>query len=256
MNYLSKQFNKFTVKVYFYTIINLINGKCYIGQTIDTEKRFNEHVINSKSKSKKLQKLKLYRAIRKYKLKNFQFYILPIVKYGQNAANEEEKRLIKLYNTFSKTGECDGYNMTEGGYAVGSGVNHPSHGKPSPHKGKKYPQCSGENHWSYNKSFSEEHRQNMRKNHADISGKNNPMYNVPSPMTGKFGELHPLYNKVGEDNPSSKWWRITFDDGRTIEVHGLRQWSKENNYNVGHLVAISKNKRKRHKDIIKVEKLN
>jgi len=59
----------------------------------------------------------------------------------------------------------------------------------------------------------------------------------------------------GENNPRSKWWKITFADGRVIEQCGLANWSKQNGYNVGCICGMSKGIRKRHKDIISVEKL-
>ena len=59
----------------------------------------------------------------------------------------------------------------------------------------------------------------------------------------------------GENNPRSNWWKITFADGRVIEQRGLSNWSKQNGYNVGCIFGMSKGIRKRHKDIISVEKL-
>lgn len=52
-----------------YKIINLINGKIYIGKTKYTaDARFKAHVINSKNESNDTY---LYRAMRKYGLDNF-----------------------------------------------------------------------------------------------------------------------------------------------------------------------------------------
>ncbi|MGA0083385.1 MAG: NUMOD3 domain-containing DNA-binding protein [Candidatus Nanopelagicales bacterium] len=59
----------------------------------------------------------------------------------------------------------------------------------------------------------------------------------------------------GENNPRSNWWKITFADGHVIEQCGLANWSKQNGYNVGCICGMSKGIRKRHKDIISVEKL-
>ena len=152
MNCLSKKFYKSTVKVYFYLIKCGIDEKIYIGQTIDIKERWKRHRKNAKSKSKKIKKLYLYRAMHKHGIENFKFEQIPIVKYGQNAANEEEKRLIKQYDSFGP----NGYNMTEGGYerlykwtekqrkAMGkrvSGKGNPMYGKIgelSPHYGKKF----------------------------------------------------------------------------------------------------------------------
>jgi hypothetical protein len=83
------------------------------------------------------------------------------------------------------------------------------------------------------------------------------------------GEKHYMFGKTlsqeikdkirvgisGENNPKSNWWRITFSDGRVIERCGLSNWVKENGYNVGSVYELYKKRRKRHKDIVSVEKL-
>jgi hypothetical protein len=53
-----------------------------------------------------------------------------------------------------------------------------------------------------------------------------------------------------------KTWRITFDDGRTIEMLGLYNWCKENGYSDGLIYQVAKGTRNRHKDIVSVEKLD
>jgi hypothetical protein len=53
-----------------------------------------------------------------------------------------------------------------------------------------------------------------------------------------------------------KTFSITFDTGETIIIDGLRQFCRENGYCCGTLTAVSKGRRKRHKDIVSVEKLD
>jgi hypothetical protein len=53
-----------------------------------------------------------------------------------------------------------------------------------------------------------------------------------------------------------KTWIITFEDGRTLEMTGLHNWCKQNNYNDSLIYQVAKGKRKKHKDIILVEELN
>lgn len=63
-----------------YKITNKITGDCYIGQSIDIEKRWKEHINSSKNKnSSEYQKI-LYRAFRKYGVNNFTFEILETCK--------------------------------------------------------------------------------------------------------------------------------------------------------------------------------
>ena len=53
-----------------------------------------------------------------------------------------------------------------------------------------------------------------------------------------------------------KKWRITFDDGRQLEMTGLSNWCKENGYSDGLIYQVAKGKRTKHKDIVSVEKLS
>ena len=90
---------------YIYKITNKINGKCYIGQTTDYNRRFREHKslgYDSKEKDKAL-----YLAFKKYGIENFDFEVIEdkTVNY-----NEREKYWIAYYNAYT-----NGYNMTEGG---------------------------------------------------------------------------------------------------------------------------------------------
>lgn len=87
-----------------YKITNLINGKCYIGQTTNSKRRFTEH----KAKGYGSEKNKvLYYAFDKYGIENFSFEIIEsqIENY-----NERERYWIRYYDSFE-----NGYNQTEGG---------------------------------------------------------------------------------------------------------------------------------------------
>lgn len=68
-----------------------------------------------------------------------------------------------------------------------TGVGNPMYGKTftDEHRKNISEGLKGKSSWAKGKSFSEEHRKNISIGHADVSGKNNPMYGVPSPMTGK-----------------------------------------------------------------------
>ena len=91
---------------YIYIITNKINNKSYIGKTEHTNpnKRWNEHCKDYKKEYYKNRPL--YRAFNKYGLDNFEFKVL----LETNTPEEDEIRLIKEYDTYSK-----GYNATLGG---------------------------------------------------------------------------------------------------------------------------------------------
>jgi hypothetical protein len=62
-------------------------------------------------------------------------------------------------------------------------------------------------------------------------------------------------SKLGENNPASNWWKLTFLNGTEIILCGLTNWAKENNYDAANIHHVYTKKQKRHKDIIAVEKL-
>ena len=86
-----------------YKITNKVNGKSYIGKSVDIEKRFNEHKKYQSDKNKTL-----YKAIKKYGVENFSFEIIDIC--GKEELDEKEIYYIKKFNTLGF-----GYNMTIGG---------------------------------------------------------------------------------------------------------------------------------------------
>lgn len=88
-----------------YKIVNKINGKCYIGQSINIEARFKQHIRSTRYKNKVN---KLYNALRKYGVENFVFSV--ICEVPQSSLNEYEISYIKYYNSFT-----NGYNSTSGG---------------------------------------------------------------------------------------------------------------------------------------------
>lgn len=53
-----------------------------------------------------------------------------------------------------------------------------------------------------------------------------------------------------------KTWKLTFTDGRVLVMTGLHTFCKENNYSNGLIYQVAKGKRKTHKDIVAVEKLD
>ena len=57
-------------------------------------------------------------------------------------------------------------------------------------------------------------------------------------------------------HPSANSWRVTFENGKVIELSSLNKWSKENGYSTSALCRVYKNQRKRHKDVIKIEILD
>lgn len=71
-----------------YCIENMITHEIYIGQSVNIERRWEEH-----RKSMKTKKYQLYSSMRAYGLHNFSFYILEAC--GKAQLNEREKYWIQ-----------------------------------------------------------------------------------------------------------------------------------------------------------------
>lgn len=91
-----------------YKITNIVNQKCYIGQSIDIQARWTKHlsVYNKQS----TPDYELYRAMNKYGISNFTFEI--VEECDKQSLNEREIYWIQYYDSFN-----NGYNMTIGGTA-------------------------------------------------------------------------------------------------------------------------------------------
>lgn len=92
---------------YIYCITCIVNNKTYIGQTIQPNRRWNQHRNDAARPVMPIQF-----AIKKHGAKNFIFEIIASCK-GQNNANDLETELVKQYASFISNGK--GYNATHGG---------------------------------------------------------------------------------------------------------------------------------------------
>jgi group I intron endonuclease len=93
-----------------YSYKNLINGKQYIGQTINPEQRFKQHKSSAFNEKDKDYNSLLHRAFRKYGYDNFEYTVLAETD-DIDILNELEIAFIKKYNTKVPYG----YNIEDGG---------------------------------------------------------------------------------------------------------------------------------------------
>lgn len=87
-----------------YKIVNLINNKVYIGQSINIEDRFRHHKNTAFNKNAEAYKYPLYQAIRKYGIENFKFEI--IEECSVSDLDKKENFYMEQYNSLSY-----GYNQ-------------------------------------------------------------------------------------------------------------------------------------------------
>lgn len=93
---------------FIYVIENLINGKVYIGQTTNPDKRWSKHC------SEKSHCYAIYNAIQKHGKENFDFVILESCVSAEEL-NSREKFWIDYSNCISPSG----YNLKTGGGSSG-----------------------------------------------------------------------------------------------------------------------------------------
>ena len=94
-----------------YKITNMVNGKVYIGQSVDVEVRWRSH--KSELRGNYHENPYLQNSWNKYGEDNFKFEI--IESCNQEDLNKLEIYYIKEYNSYIRAENSNGYNMTEGG---------------------------------------------------------------------------------------------------------------------------------------------
>lgn len=98
--------------IYCYT--NKVNGKKYIGQTVDFIKRHNSHIWQTYNEKQKCDyNVPFHNAIRKHGIENFEIEILKENLQNQDELNYWECYYIVEFNTLVKNQK--GYNLADGG---------------------------------------------------------------------------------------------------------------------------------------------
>jgi group I intron endonuclease len=103
--------------VAIYKIVNALNGRMYIGQSVNPTYRAKRHFWKNNGC------VKLRHAVEKYGRDNFSFSVLCWC-IDKSDANEVEELLIALGDT-----RDSGYNITPGGFGTGVGRDNPFFGK-------------------------------------------------------------------------------------------------------------------------------
>ena len=92
-----------------YKYENKINGHIYIGQSTNIEKRYQQHLYDSKKRPELGTGIDV--AINKYGIENFTFEIIELCDI--KSLDEKERYWIKKYDSFN-----NGYNRTPGGSSL------------------------------------------------------------------------------------------------------------------------------------------
>lgn len=209
-----------------YEIRNTVNGKRYIGSSVNIKARWRAH--RSALNRNINVSIKLQRAWEKYGEASFEFNIIEIVTGDKKELYKREQYYIDLYdsansgyNISKAAGSCAGYHHTEDAKEriskAHKGENHPQYGKRgenSPNYGRKHSEESKRKMSKAlsGKKFSKERIEKMSGENSHLYGKyGKDNYNYGRKHTSETkakisaanaGENHPMYGLPKEDNPN------------------------------------------------------
>lgn len=92
-----------------YKIENLVNHKLYVGQSIDIEERYKQHIYKAFNNNERAYNSAIHQAFRKYGIENFKLEV--IEQCNIDELDEKEIYWIKQLDTISP----NGYNISLGG---------------------------------------------------------------------------------------------------------------------------------------------
>jgi len=163
-----------------YYIENTINGKKYIGQGTNVEKRMNQKHYLCPA---------LHSAMKKYGDKSFNKKVLIYCEEWELTRLEIE--CIKIFHSHVSE---NGYNISWGGQ--------PNSFEIRNKMSKNHSNVSGENNPNFGKNASPETKNKMSENRkGKTAGTNNPMF-------GKTGRNHPKFG-IRPKNPTSTYFGVT-----------------------------------------------
>lgn len=91
-----------------YKITNLVNGKVYIGKSVDIENRWKQHLVKART-----CQFVLYKAMRKYGVDNFKFEVVETCTEAE--LFDKEREYVAAERSYIGWPDSNGYNMSIGG---------------------------------------------------------------------------------------------------------------------------------------------
>lgn len=240
-------------KIYgiIYKATNKVNGKMYIGQTVQPlNRRICGHISRSLNKDSSY----FHRAINRYGKENFEWEIIAECN-SLEELNIAEIEMIKKHNLFES-----GYNLDFGG--KGSiGFKHLEKTKK-----KMSESHMGEKNHNYGKVFTKEHKEKLSNSHKDkicLRGKESPIYGRKLSDSHKRkisianegrACLEKTKKKISEtrinNKSTAKKYIIISPEKEKFFVYGLREFCrnyKKENLDHCNLIKVAKGKLKQHK---------
>lgn len=216
-----------------YSFVNLVNGKRYIGQAVDIDKRILSHSIGLKSGHHDSPKLQ--NAWNKYGYQNF------IVETLISTDNDIPKKYLKVFLDFLEKYYIEEYDSKKSGYNCtigGDGALGLIHSPTARHK--------------------------MSEIRKKMIGSKNPLYGRKFPKTSERmkGAGNPMFGKCGDKSPSFGVIRndmcgenslfaveviLISPEGKEIKMKSYHQFCKDNQLTTANICKVLSGERKHHK---------
>lgn len=216
-----------------YKATNIINDKCYIGQTIFCldDRKYN-HFYNTFTL--KIQRY-FYNAIRKHGKDNFKWEILCECD-TKDELDDMEFHYIKQYHSHG----INGYNLTDGGERGNFGYKHSDETKDKISK-----KLSG-------RIFSNETKEKMSKSHIGkkLSNKTRDKMSIIRKGKNVSNETRDKMSKALKGRISTrklKTYIIIYPNNMIIKTSRLRDFCVENNLTISNMFKVINGERKHHK---------
>lgn len=233
-----------------YMYVNKVNGKRYVGQAKDFNRRHRGHISESRKEHRKEYNYPFNKAIRKYGIENFEIIILKENLSTKCLLNLLECYYIKKYNTL-KYG--NGYNISDGGSNGNTFAgktkeemdeiwnNEHRRNLSESLKGRIFTEChkiklsesrKGQPSWNKGKNMSEQSKRKLSESRKNkYIGKNHPNLGLLIERWDKQGNLIDIkyqfeYGKMGFNQGHicncCKFWEMNCNKEEWFKTHKER----------------------------------
>jgi len=230
--YVKVNFNGLANKSGVYKIVNVLDGKIYIGSAKNFKKRAYQH--RSSLRNNKHQNKYLQRAFNKHGADAFLFEVIEVVLGSKEKRVLAEQKHLDKYIVEDKWSQC--YNLDK------KAIN-----------GGGFQKYSNNEPWNKGKTgiYSKE---TLQKISAALTGKKNPGWGIPRSEKTKAkiskansGRGNGMYGKVGKQHPRSKPYAFVSPTGEIVSGVSLTNFCKLHNLQQSKMWAVLHEKRNHHK---------
>ena len=205
--------------IYCYT--NKVNGKKYIGQAVDFERRHKQHINQAYNEKRIAYNQYFHNAIRKHGIENFEIEILKENLQNQDELNYWECYYIVEFDTLAKNQK--GYNLASGG-----SNGNPLAGKSDEELAEIRRKNSEANKKAYHNKTDEELAEISRKISETMNNKSDEKKAEirRKQSEANKGKKHPMYGKNHSEETRAKQSEAL--KGEKNPMYGVHRYGEKN----------------------------